>query len=64
MNHLSKEKLLPSNQHVFVNVRSTVTQLLNYLDTAAEAIAEEKVLGVIQFDFVGNLMLMDMKFGM
>ena len=51
MNHLTQEKLLSSNQHGFVNGRSTVTQLLNYLDTAAEAIAEGKVVDLIYFDF-------------
>ena len=42
MNHLIQEKLLSSKQHGFVNNRSTVIQLLNYLDRATEAIAEGK----------------------
>ena len=51
MNHLIQEKLLSSKQHGFVNGRSTVTQLLNYLDRATEVIAEGKVVDVIYFDF-------------
>ena len=51
MNHLIQEKLLSSKQHGFVKGRSTVTQLLNYLDRATEAIAEGKVVDVIYFDF-------------
>ncbi|MEO0687916.1 MAG: reverse transcriptase domain-containing protein, partial [Cyanobacteria bacterium J06649_11] len=43
MDHLTREKLLSPKQHGFVNGRSTVTQLLNYLDRAADAIAEGKV---------------------
>ena len=46
MNHLIQEKLISSKQHGFVNGngRSTVTQLLKYLD-----IAEGKVVGTIYF---------------
>ena len=51
MNHLIQEKLISSKQHGFVNFRSTVTQLFNYLDRATEAIAEGKVVDVIYFDF-------------
>ena len=51
MDHLTREKLLSPKQHGFVNGRSTVTQLLNYLDRAADAIAEGKVVDVIYFDF-------------
>ena len=51
MDHLTREKLLSPKQHGFVNGRYTVTQLLNYLDRAANAIAEGKVVDVIYFDF-------------
>ena len=51
MNHLIQEKLISSKQHDFVNFRSTVTQLLNYLDRATETIGKEKVVDVIYFNF-------------
>ena len=51
MNHLIQKKLLSSKQHGFVNGRSTVTQLLNYLDRATEVIVEGKVVDIIYFDF-------------
>ena len=43
-NHLTKEKLLFSNQHV--NGRSTVNELFHFLDSAGEAIAEGEVVDV------------------
>ena len=55
MNHLIQEKLLSSKQHGFVNGRSTVTQLLNYLGRATEAITEGKVVDVIYFDFANTI---------
>ena len=61
MNHLIQEKPLSSKQHGFVNGRSTVTQLLNYLDRATEVIAEGKVVDVIYFDFAGRLTLFPIK---
>ena len=51
MNHLLREDLLSPLQHGFVNKRSTVTQLLNYLDKSTEAIADGDVVDVIYFDF-------------
>ena len=47
MNHLLREDLLSPLQHSFVNKRSTVTQLLNYLDKSTEAIADGDVVDVI-----------------
>ena len=51
MEHLMKEKLLSSKQHGFLGKRSTVTQLLHYLDKCADSISNEKVVDVIYFDF-------------
>ena len=47
MNHLLLEDLLSPLQHGSVNKRSTVTQLLNYLDKSTEAIADGDVVDVI-----------------
>ena len=49
MDHLAQEDLLALLQHGFVNRRSTVNQLLNYLDKSTEAIGD--VVDVIYFDF-------------
>ena len=51
MDHLVQEDLLSPSQHGFINRRSTVTQLLNYLDKSTEAIADGDVVDVIYFDF-------------
>ena len=51
MDHLTQEDLLSPSQHGFINRRSTVTQLLNYLDKSTEAIADGDVVDVIYFDF-------------
>ena len=51
MNHLNMEKLLSHKQYGFINNRSTVTQLLNYIDKCCENIAQGKVVDVIYFDF-------------
>ena len=51
MEHLINEKLISLNQHGFVNKKSTVTQLLNYLDKASDSIADGNVVDVIYFDF-------------
>ena len=51
MNHLEQENLLSKKQYGFVNKRSTTTQLLNYLDFCAEAIANGNVVDAIYFDF-------------
>ena len=51
MDHLKQEDLLSPSQHGFINRRSTVTQLLNYLDKSTEAIADGDVVDVIYFDF-------------
>ncbi|XP_066925066.1 uncharacterized protein [Clytia hemisphaerica] len=51
MTYLDQEKLLSSKQHGFINRRSTVTQLLNYLDASAEDIGNGKAVDAIYFDF-------------
>ena len=51
MKHLIDEKLLSNTQHGFMGKRSTVTQLLSYLDKCADSISENKVVDVIYFDF-------------
>ena len=51
MPHLVREKLLSNKQYGFVSGRSTSTQLLHYLDSCAEAIADGDVIDVIYFDF-------------
>ena len=43
MEHLINEKLLSMKQHGFVNKRSKVTQLLNYLDKASDSIVDGNV---------------------
>ena len=50
-NHLIKNNLLSKKQFGFISGRSTVTQLLNYLDKCAESIANGKVVDTIYFDF-------------
>lgn len=51
MNHLVDLKLLSQKQYGFINKRSTVTQLLSYLDKCCESIANGKVVDCIYFDF-------------
>ena len=51
MTHLQEQKLLSTRQHGFINRRSTVTQLLNYLDCCAEDIANGKAVDAVYFDF-------------
>jgi len=51
MEHLTNEKLLSTKQHGFMGKRSTVTQLLHYLDKCADSISNDKVVDVIYFDF-------------
>ena len=51
MKFLVDEKLLSNKQHGFLGKRSTVTQLLSYLDKCADSISESKVVDVIYFDF-------------
>ena len=51
MDHLVNEKLLSTKQYGFINKRSTVMQLLHYLDTCAESVALGKVVDAIYFDF-------------
>ena len=51
MKHLTNEKLLSNKQHGFMPNRSTVTQLLSYLDKCADSISNNKVVDVVYFDF-------------
>ena len=46
-----ENNLLSSNQHGFISSRSTVTQLLNYLDKCAESIVDGKVVDTIYLHF-------------
>ena len=46
-----ENKLLSAKQHGFIAVRSTVTQLLKYLDKCAQAVANGKVVDAIYLDF-------------
>lgn len=49
--HLTQEKLFSNHQYGFIPGRSTTTQLLSYLNTCIEAIAEGDVVDTIYFDF-------------
>ena len=49
--HLIENNLLSKKQFGFVSGRSTVTQLLNYLDKCAEIVANGGVVDSIYFDF-------------
>ena len=51
MNHLLDNKLLTPKQHGFISGRSTVTQLLKYLDKCARCVAAGKVVDAIYLDF-------------
>ena len=51
MKHLTDNNLLSKKQHGFISGRSTVTQLLNYLDKCARSVAAGKVVDVIYLDF-------------
>ena len=51
LTHLIENKLLSNKQFGFVSGRSTVTQLLNYVDKCAEIIANGGVVDCIYFDF-------------
>ena len=51
MKHLIENKLLSDKQHGFISGRSTITQLLNYLDKCIEATVSGQVIDTIYFDF-------------
>ena len=51
MKHLMEKKLLSDKQFGFIPKRSTVTQLLQYLDKCANSITNNKDVDVIYFDF-------------
>ena len=51
MDHLSDHNLLSNKQYRFLNNRSTVTQLLYYLDKSYESISEGNVVDIIYFGF-------------
>ena len=51
MTYLMENKLLTVKQHGFICGRSTVTQLLKYLDDCAKCVASGKVVDAIYLDF-------------
>ena len=51
MQHLKDEKLLSPKQHGFISGRSTVTQLLNYLDKCIQDTVDGHVVDAIYLDF-------------
>ena len=51
MKHLVDNNLLSRKQHGFISGRSTVTQLLKYLDKCAQSVAAGKVVDAIYLDF-------------
>ena len=51
MDHLIKGKLLSRKQHGFINGRSTLTQLLSFLDACSKSIVEGNVVDVVYLDF-------------
>ena len=50
MTHLRAENLLPSKQYGFINGRSTMTQLLSYLDKCIDTIVSGGVVDTIYFE--------------
>ena len=51
MSYLLENNLLSTKQHGFITGRSTVTQLLKYLDECAQVVASGKVVDAIYLDF-------------
>ena len=51
MDHIRANKLLLSRQYGFISGRSTVTQLLRYLNSCAETIVNGGVTDTIYLDF-------------
>ena len=51
MTHLLENNLLSPRQYGFINGRSTVTQLLTYLDSCATKVANGEVVDVVYLDF-------------
>ena len=51
MDHIRANKLLSSSQYGFISGRSTVTQLLRYLNSCAETIVNGGVTDTIYLDF-------------
>ena len=49
--YLTNLKLLSNKQYGFISKRSTVTQLLNYIDECCESLSNGKVVDSIYFDF-------------
>lgn len=49
--HLTNLKLLSNKQYGFISKRSTVTQLLKYIDQCCESLSNGKVVDSIYFDF-------------
>ena len=51
MEHLMQENLLSDKQYGFINKRSTVTQLIHFIDKCCETTSQGKVVDCIYFDF-------------
>ena len=51
INHLTNLKLLSNKQYGFLSKRSTVTQLLKYIDQCCESLSNGKVVDSVYFDF-------------
>ena len=51
MDHLFTNKLITSKQHGFLSGRSTVTQLLKYIDDCIDGISDKSVIDAIYLDF-------------
>ena len=51
MSHLLENNLLSTRLHGFINGRSTVTQLLTYLECCAKKVANKEVVDVVYLDF-------------
>ena len=51
LKHLTNNNLLSTKQHGFISGRSTVTQLLNYIDSCVKSVAAGKVVDAIYLDF-------------
>ena len=51
MEHLLENNLLSTRQHGFISGRSTVTQLLSYLDSCVKNVADGEIVDVVYLDF-------------
>ena len=51
LEHLRDRNLLSIKQHGFISGRSTITQLLNYLDKCTKSISEGNIIDAVYMDF-------------